>query len=209
MMPPADKAATLRMRLLCAKAAALRKTEPDEARRLLLQAADLVDVSLTNPALLVDFGNALLEIRSDGQRRKMLRDALRWNPRALQKDRILAALGNVELNRGNDKAALDWFTRFEKEISARRCFGPTMISKARILQKRGRFKEALETLELVLKQENTPGERKAEALCLMGDLHMAGKNPKLAIPYYQRVYVMHGRWKSWVSIAYARSRRGV
>ena len=200
-----EKEATLRMRLLCAKAAALRKTDPEKSKNLLRQAADLADVSQTNPALLVDFGNALLEDGQTDKGEKMLRDALRWNPRAMQKDRILAALGDVEMKRGNDKAALDWFTRFERENLGTPVFAPAMISKARILQKRGRLKEARETLELVLKQENAPGERKAEALCLIGDLHMAEKNPKLAIPYYQRVYVMHGRWKSWVSIAYARS----
>ena len=80
-----------------------------------------------------------------------------------------------------------------------------MVSKAKILQKRGRFAEARKTLEEVLKNESTPGERKAEALCVIGDTHMAEQNPKLAIPYYQRVYVMHGRWKPWVAKAYARS----
>jgi hypothetical protein len=34
---------------------------------------------------------------------------------------------------------------------------------------------------------------------------MAEENPKLAIPYYQRVYLMHGRWRPWVARAYARS----
>ena len=27
----------------------------------------------------------------------------------------------------------------------------------------------------------------------------------MAIPYYQRVYVMHGQWKPWVAKAYLRS----
>ena len=123
----------------------------------------------------------------------------------MQKDRILAALGEMEMKQGNDKAALDWFNRFEKENLGSALFAPTMLSKAKLLRKRGRFAEARGVLEEVLKKENTPGEKKAEALCLIGDLHMAEKNPKLAIPYYQRVYLMHARWRPWVARAYVRS----
>lgn len=201
----AQKKTVLLTRLLHAQAAAFKKTDASRSNALLLQAAGLADVRQTNPSLLVDFGNALLEAGQKEKGEEMLRDALRWNPRAVQKDRILAALGDIEMKKGNDKAALDWFDRFERENVGTNLFGPTMVSKARILQKRGRLAEARRALEEVLKNESTSGERKAEALCMVGDIHMAEKNPKLAIPYYQRVYVMHGRWKPWVAKAYARS----
>jgi tetratricopeptide (TPR) repeat protein len=200
-----EKQNTLRMRLLYAQAQALKKSDPKRSQSLLIEAAALADVREANPALLVDFGNALLESGKTKEGEAMLRDALRWNPRALQKDRILAALGEMELKQGNDKAALDLFDRFERENLGTPLFAPTMLSKAKLLQNRGRFTEARRVLEEVLKQENTPGEKKAEALCLIGDLHMAEKNPKLAIPYFQRVYLMHGRWRPWVAHAYTRS----
>lgn len=200
-----QKKITLRMRLLHAQAQALKKSDPTRSQALLIDAAALADVQEANPALLVDFGNALLASGQNKKGEEMLRDALRWNPRAVQKDRILAALGEMEMKQGNDKAALDWFNRFERENLGTPLFGPTMLSKAKILQKRGRFDEARKTLEEVLKKETASGERKAEALCLIGDLNMAENNPKLAIPYYQRVYLMHGRWRPWVAHAYARS----
>ena len=203
--PGNRKKNTLRMRLLHAQAQALKKSEPTRSQALLIDAAALADVQEANPALLVDFGNALLASGQNKNGEEMLRDALRWNPRAMQKDRILAALGEMEMQQGHDKAALDWFNRFERETLGTTLFAPTMLSKAKILQKRGRFNEARKTLEEILKKETASGERKAEALCLIGDLHMAENNPKLAIPYYQRVYLMHGRWKPWVARAYARS----
>jgi tetratricopeptide (TPR) repeat protein len=203
--PGHQKKNTLRLRLLHAKAQALKKSDPTRARALLIKAGALADVREDNPALLVDFGNALLESGQTKRGEEMLRDALRWNPRAMQKDRILAALGEMEMQQGNEKAALDWFNRFERENLGSALFAPTMLSKAKLLRKRSRFPEARAVLEEVLKSENTPGEKKAEALCLVGDLHMAEKNPKLAIPYYQRVYLMHGRWRPWVARAYARS----
>jgi tetratricopeptide (TPR) repeat protein len=203
--PANAKENTLRMRLLHAQAQALKKSDPQLSQALLIEAATLADVREANPALLVDFGNALLESGQTKQGGEMLRDALRWNPRAMQKDRILAALGQMELKNGNEKAALDWFNRFERENLGIQLFAPTMLSKAKLLQKRGRPDEARRVLEEVLKNKATSGESKAEALCLIGDLHMAEENPKLAIPYYQRVYLMHGRWRPWVARAYARS----
>jgi TolA-binding protein len=200
-----QKQKTLRMRLLHGQAQALKKSDPQLSQSLLIEAAALADVREANPALLVDFGNALLESGQTKQGEGMLRDALRWNPRAMQKDRILAALGQVELQQGNEKAALDWFNRFERENLGTQLFAPTMLSKARLLQKRGRPAEARKVLEEVLKNTAASGENKAEALCLIGDLHMTEENPKLAIPYYQRVYLMHGRWRPWVARAYARS----
>jgi tetratricopeptide (TPR) repeat protein len=201
----AEKKDTLRMRLLHAQAQTLKKSDPKRSQALLVEAAALADVREANPALLVDFANALLESGQTKQGEEMLRDALRWNPRAMQKDRILAALGELELKNGNEKAALDWFNRFERENLGTQLFAPTMLSKAKLLQKRGRLAEARRVLEEVLKNEATSGEKKAETLCLIGDLHMAEENPKLAIPYYQRVYLMHGRWRPWVARAYARS----
>ena len=200
-----QKKNTLRMRLLHARAEALKKSDPIRSQALLLDAAALADVREANPALLVDFANALLASSQNKKGEEMLRDALRWNPRAMQKDRILAALGEMEMEQGNDKAALDWFNRFERENLGTPLFASTMLSKAKILQKRRRYDEARKTLEEILKKETASGERKAEALCLIGDLHMADNNPKLAIPYYQRVYLMHGRWRPWVARAYARS----
>lgn len=203
--PGNQKKNTLRMRLLHTQSQALKKSDPARAQALLIKAGALADVRQDNPALLVDFGNALLESGQTAKGEEMLRDTLRWNPRAMQKDRILAALGEMEMKQGNDKAALAWFNRFEKENLGSALFAPTMLSKAKVLQKRGRFAEARGVLEEVLKKENSAGEKKAEALCLIGDLHMAEKNPKLAIPYYQRVYLMHGRWRPWVARAYVRS----
>ena len=45
----------------------------------------------------------------------------------------------------------------------------------------------------------------AEALYRAGESHMADGKPDLAVPYFQRIYVMHGRWGEWVAKAYLRS----
>ena len=196
---------TLQTRLLWAQAQALRKTDPEQSRNLLLQAATVADVREDSPALLLDFANNLLEAGRDKDGEKMLRDALRWNPRALQKDRILASLGDIELRRGNEKAALALYTRFEKENLGSAILGPTMLAKAKLHTKRGENTEARATLDTLLAADNVRSDLKAESLYMMGELYMSENNPAKAVPYFIQVYNMYGRWKPWVAKSYLQS----
>jgi tetratricopeptide (TPR) repeat protein len=196
------------MRLLHAQAQTFRRTDPEKYRELLFQSAALCDVRNTNPALLVEFGNAYIDADKTKEGEAMLRDTLRWNPRAIQKDKILAALGKIELERGNEQAALDYFTRFEKENLGSSIFGETMLAKAKLHHKRNQRDVTRRVLEEVLKSDATRGDIKAEALLLLGESHMAANDPKPAIAYFQRIYVMYGRWKPWVAKAYLQSGQG-
>ena len=103
---------TLAMRLIHGRAKLVERADPELSRGLLAQASEYAEPVHHSPAMLVDFGNALIESGRIREGEEMLRDALRWNPRALEKDRILAALGQLELERGNDAAAMAWFQRF-------------------------------------------------------------------------------------------------
>ena len=196
---------TLQVRLLWAQAQALRKSDPEQSRHLLVQASALADVREDSPALLVDFANALLESGRDKDGEKMLRDALRWNPRSLQKDRILASLGDIELRRGNDREALALYTRFERENLGSAIFGPTMLSKAKLQAKRGENAEARSTLDKLLASDNVRSDSKAEALYLTGEIYLTENNPTKAVPYFIQVYNMYGRWKPWVAKSYLQS----
>jgi tetratricopeptide (TPR) repeat protein len=111
----------------------------------------------------------------------------------------------LELRRGNEKAALAWFDRFEKETLGSVIFGRTLLAKARLLEDRGKYADARATLQAVLESPAATGNEKAEALFRTGDLYLREGNAKLAVPYFQRVYVMHGRWRDWVAKSYLRS----
>jgi tetratricopeptide (TPR) repeat protein len=192
----------MQVRLLWAQSQALRKSDPEQSRNLLTQAAAKADVREDNPALLVDFANALIDSGRDADGKKMLRDTLRWNPRALQKDRILASLGDLELRAGNEKEALALYTRFEKENLGSAIFGPTMLSKAKLLAKRGEKSQARATLDSLLATDTVRSDLKAEALYTMGELYLSENNPAKAVPYFIQVYNMYGRWKPWVAKSY-------
>jgi len=196
---------TLAMRVLWAQANLFKKSDPTKARDLLLESAALSNVQTTNPMLLADFAEAFTLSGKAAEGEKMYRDLVKWNPRAAQKDRALAALGTIELERGNEKAALDLFDRFERETGGSVLFAQVMLKRAELLQKRGQPAEAKKALEALLASKTATGKEKAEALYRIGEQHMKEGKPELAMPYYQRIYIMHARWAPWVAKAYLRS----
>ena len=159
----------------------------------------------TNPLLLADFAEALLADGKEKEGEAMFRDLVKWNPRAVQKDRAFAALGLLEWQRGNEKSALGYFDRFEKETLGSMLFGKILLAKAQLQETRGLTAEARKTLEALLANPHSSGQEKAEALYRIAEGYMKENKPELAVPYYQRIYVMHGRWRDWVARAYLRS----
>ena len=200
-----SKKKTLAMRVLWAQALSLRKSDPIRSRQLMLEAAALANVQTTSPLLLADFADALMASGSEKEGEQMYRDLVKWNPRSLQKDNALAALGMVELKNGHDKEALAYFDRFQRETLGSFVFGQVLMAKAQLLAKRGQIDEARAAYEAVLANQTSSGKEKAQALYEIGELYMKQDKPGLAVPYFQRIYVMHGRWRDWVAKAYLRS----
>ncbi len=195
----------LAMRTLWARGAALRKSNPDEARALFLQASALANVQTANPLLLADFAQALADSGKPDDATALYRDLIKWNPRAPQKDRALAAIGFAALEKGDDEEAMKIFDRFQNEIAGSREAARVLLARASLEEKRGRKADARKSLEALLALETASGKEKSEALFRIGQLYMAQGKPGLAIPYFQRIYVMHGRWREWVAKAYLRS----
>ena len=198
----ADKKPILAMRALWAQALLFKKSDPAKANELLLDALSRAEVSTTNPLLLADFAQALQQAGRADDAERMWRDLVKWNPRATQKDDAFAALGMIEAKRGNEKAALEYFDRFEKETFGSMIFGKVMLAKADLLIARGDPDAARKALESLLASPYSAGQEKAEALYRIGELYMKEKKYALAIPYFQRIYIMHGRWHDWVAKAY-------
>lgn len=195
----------LALRALWAQAHALRRQEPERARSLLLQAAERVNVQTTNPLILADVASALEESGDMDKAETLWRDLIKWNPRAPQKDRALAALGMLEMRRGNEKAALAHFDRFERETFGSALLPQVMLARAKLQEERGQFAAARASLETLLQSPAATGPQKCEALYRIGEIYLREGKPGLAIPYFQRIYVMHGKWRDWVARAYFRS----
>jgi len=195
----------LTMRSLWAEASALQRSDPEAARLLLLEAARLAKVQTTNPMVLADFAQARMDSGDRTGAAEVFQDLIKWNPRAPQKDRALAQLGLMEKAAGRNRAALDYFERFARETMGSFFTGKVLLAKAELEMERGQNAAAKQSLEELLSSDSTTGQEKAEALFQLGEIHMAENKPGLAVPYYQRIYIMHGRWRDWVAKAYLRS----
>ncbi len=196
---------TLTMRLLWAQAEAIKKTEPDRANQLWRMRRAGWMCRKASPRVMADIANALIATGKEKEGEQMWKDLVKWNPRAPQKDQALAALGLSEMKRGDEKKALEYFDRFEKETMGSLLFGKIMLAKTDLLTVRGQKDDARKTLDTLLANNiRRAGTRRrrcsGSARCYMKD-----DKPDLAVPYYQRVYVMYGRWRDWVAKSYLRS----
>lgn len=202
-----DKQNTLLVRSLWAQALALKKSDPERSRSLLVEAYPQAVPPEINPAIMADIAEALETSGKTSEAEKAWRDLVKWNPRAPQKDRALASLGFLELGRGNEKAALGYFDRFARESLGSLRYGEVMLARAKLQAANGDREAARASLASLLESEFSTGPQKAEALYLTGTLHLKDKRPDLAVPYFQRVYVMHAKWRDWVARSYLESGR--
>ncbi len=212
----ADGQKVLAVRTIWALAQAVKKSDPSLAQALLREASVQIEPSVTSPAVLADCAEAQVvtaEQQTDpaeSARRQELatdiyRDLLKWHPRAPQKDKALGALARLALAKGDKQTALDYYARIERDTPWSPLMGEVLMTRAQLEIGEGRFDEAADSYTRLLAAENVSGKTKAEALLALGELEMQRDRPKAAIPYYQRIYILYGKWRNSVAKAYLRS----
>ncbi len=184
-----------------------RDPDSDSAKNLDRIAAEIPFRSMP-PIVLADVADRLRETDNTERATEAYRTILSWWPRSLQLDRAYASLGLLAASAGDNETALRYFDQFERNILASSLLPQVLNARADLLTEAGRTDEALTTLERILELPEARGEPTVDALIRIGDLHAAAGNWKLAIPYYQRVYVLYGRYGEQVAHAYAASARG-
>ncbi len=184
-----------------------RDPEADAAKNLDRIAAEIPFRSMP-PVVLADVADRLRETGKTERATEAYRTILSWWPRSLQLDRAYASLGLLAAANGDDETALRYFDQFERTILTSALLPQALNARASILMETNRRDEALATLERILELPEARGEPTVDALIRIGDLHATAGNWKLAIPYYQRVYVLYGRYGDQVAHAYAASARG-
>lgn len=201
----AEGRGTLAVRTLWAQAKQMERESPTRAQYLFLAGATRVDVQTASPRLLADFADALLQAGDVGRAREMYRDLVKWNPRALERDRAFAGLAQLAMLRGELDEAMEYLERFERETAESPLLGKALLAKADLLFRRNRDTESDAVLNQLLETETVGSREKAQGLLMLGELHMKRGSPEKAIPYYQRIFVMYRRWHEYVAPAYLRS----
>ncbi len=212
----ANEQPVLVVRTIWALAQAVRRSDPELSEALLREASVLVDPPVTSPAVLSDVAAAQMlaaEEQTDpaeaARRRELAadiyREMLRWHPRAPQKDRALGALARIALEQDDTQTALDYYARIERDTPWSPLMGDVLTTRAQLEVAEGRLDEAVDSYTRLLAADNVAGRLKAEALLALGELEMERNRPEIAIPYYQRIYILYGKWRDAVAQAYLRS----
>jgi TolA-binding protein len=212
----AEDQTVLTVRTIWALAQAVKKSDPGLSQALLREASVLVAPAETSPAVMSDCAEAQILAAaaeadpSEATRRRELaaglyRDLLKWHPRAPQKDQALGALAKLALEQDDVQTALDYYARIERDVPWSPLMGDVLSTRARLEVAEGRLDEAVDSYTRLLGAGNVPGKLKAQALLALGELEMQRNQPTKAIPYYQRIYILYGKWRDAVAQAYLRS----
>ncbi len=193
---------TLALRCAWGRAKVLEAIDPERARAALLATAPLVNPKVHNPMITVDCADAQREAGNLLLAKELYTETRKWNPRAIQKDRIYAGLGQIAEAEGEIDEAIAFYEKFEKETAASTRLGEIRLAKARLLAEKGRKSEAVAALEGVLDSETVGASKKAEALLALGELKLEAGEKKAALPYFERVYVAYGKFGELNARAY-------
>jgi len=199
------KRPTLAARAYWMRAALLAKINPSEASQLLLTISDVAQPRELSPRILADVGDELRKAKKNQEAELYYKTILSWYPLSMLKDRAYAGLGLLAWQKGETKEALDFFVRFEKESIQSPLLADVLQARASIYQEKGKKEEAVKELERILEVKSAKGRLWVEALYRIGEIRLQQKDPKRAIPYFQRIYVMYARWTDMVAKSYWQS----
>jgi len=200
---------TAQMRILFARAwlARLMK-EPDKAEKLLSIIIEVAKPEDLSPMLLATIGE---NARKKGNAEKAegcfkrLQESYADSDYA---DGAAVGLGEISFDKGQFEKALELFNEATgtKYQGSSKLLDAT-IGKAKTLVKLKKFDDAAKIYEEIAQTKEWRGEATAQALFSLGEIEMLRGQVGKAIPYFQRVFIAHQKWKSWVAKAYLQCAR--
>jgi len=186
-----------------------------ESRNELVSLATTADPRETSPRILADIADALVADNQPDLAYQTYDDLRKWWPRSPFRDRAFAGKAFIELENGEDAAAIESFEKFEKyslmpksapdengvSIVESELGGKVALAKAKLLSTRNPPK-ALHTLLAVQKSKVMPAAVRADALLATGFYYVSRKSPREALPYFEQVYLLFNRFPEKVATAY-------
>ncbi len=198
----AAKLNTLALRAYWALGNLLAHSHTTSARIAFSTAAELCDPVIHNPRILADCADSK---RRDGDfdtAAKLYTGLRKWHPRAFEKERAYFGLGMIARAKGDHDEALAQFERFEKESFGTPLLGEVLLEKARLLTELERPDDAKVTYEQLLDNKLLGSREKAAALYDLGTLLASGGDDLKALAYFERLYLVYGKYRELVARAY-------
>lgn len=207
--PQAAMNGTAQMRILFARAwlAKLMK-ESDKAEKLLSIIIEVAKPDDLSPMLLATIGENARKKGNPEKAEGCFKRLQEFFADSDYADGAAVGLGEIAFDKGEFDKALTLFTEAtsEKYQGSSKLLDAT-IGKAKTLVKLKKYDEAFKIWEEIAQTKEWRGEATAQALYSLGEIEMLRGQIGKAIPYFQRVFIAHQKWKSWVAKAYLQSAR--
>lgn len=120
-----------------------------------------------------------------------------------------AAVGLAEIAYAKEdyEGALKWFSAAIDEYAGSSRLKDATLGKAKTLFKLKKYEEAKRLYVQVQNTKEWRGEAHAMALFMQGEIEFANQRWGQAIPYYQRVFIAHQKWKGIMAQSYLQCAR--
>ncbi len=200
-----EKKTTLAVRTLWADAMIKRgAAKLSEASALLIRLSTLIDPEVHNPQIVADVADVLTE-KGDYDRAVVLyRDLRKWNPTSFHKARAFKGLGLIAEAQQKPAEAIDHYLDYEKEAAASTDLVEISLKRIKLQIQSGAAPKARQDLNGLLENPVASTRHKAEILSLLGEDYAAQGDYLKATAYFERVYVVYGKYKDLVAKAYYR-----
>jgi tetratricopeptide (TPR) repeat protein len=210
LIKPAEAAmnGTAQMRILFGRAwlARLMK-EPDKAEKLFTIIIEVAKPEDLSPLLLSTVGDNARN-KGDLDKAAACYERLRTLfPNSEFADAAPVGLAEIAHTKEQYDKALELFDEAIEKYAASSKLLDANLGKAKTLMALKKWDDAKVLYEQIANTREWRGEATAISLFMLGEIEFQQKRPELAIPYYQRVFIAHQKWKPWVAKAYLQCAR--
>jgi tetratricopeptide (TPR) repeat protein len=122
-------------------------------------------------------------------------------------DGAAVGLAEIAYAKGEFDKALELFTTAIEGYAASSRLLDATLGKAKTLFKLKKYEDAKKLYVQILNTKEWRGEAHATSLFMQGEIEFANQKWGEAIPYYQRVFIAHQKWKSVMAQSYLQCAR--
>ncbi len=199
---------TAQMRILFARAWLARSMkEPDKAEKLFAIIIEVANPDDLSPLLLATVGD---NARSKGDMEKAAGCYERLRslfPDSEFADAAPVGLGEIAYSKEEYDKAMELFEEAMEKYAASSRLLDAYLGKAKTLVALKKWEDARQLYEQIANTREWRGEATAISLFMLGEIEFLQNKVAAAIPYYQRVFIAHQKWKPWVAKAYLQCAR--
>lgn len=194
---------TAQMRILFARAWLARQMkEPEKAEKLFAIIIEVAKPEDLSPLLLSTVGDNARN-KGDLEKAAACYERLRsLFPDSEFADAAPVGLGEIAYTKEEYDKALELFEEAIVNYAASSKLLDANLGKAKTLVAQKKWEDAKKLYEQIANTREWRGEATAISLYMLGEIEFQQKNPAGAIPYFQRVFIAHQKWKPWVAKAY-------